>query len=147
MLSCAIALSVRNYPANGERSVPSDGEREVVIQPIERFEKQRAYDKALELARKQVNGIIQVQQVCIGVDAAFDYCNALDEARQEMAQGEIDVLKVRIQELEQLRAQLVRVREWASNYVFDKTAPGHALGYTTAQQEVLALLQTGSVRS
>ena len=50
-------------------------------------------------------------------------------------------------ELERLRAQLVRVREWASNYVFDKTAPGHALGYTTAQQEVLALLQTGSVRS
>jgi hypothetical protein len=68
-------------------------------QPIVQYELQRAKDKALEMARAKHKSF-GVDLLYLGVEAAFDYCDALVEATQDLARGEI---KVRDDEIERLR--------------------------------------------
>lgn len=71
-------------------------------QPIERYELQRAKDRALEMARAKHKSF-GVDLLYLGVEAAFDYCRELVDATYELAQGEI---KARDEEIAELRKAL-----------------------------------------
>ena len=82
----------------------SDGVSNISEQPIVQYELQRAKDKALEMARAK-HKLFGVDLLYLGVEAAFDYCNALVEATQELAKGEIDALKAELEAVKRERRE------------------------------------------
>ena len=74
-------------------------------QPIVKAEMQKAKDRAVEMARAKHKSF-GVDLLFLGVEAAWDYVEALDDARDELWRGELDALKAEVERHKRVIADL-----------------------------------------